>query len=50
MAKWKWDTAHKARRCGHAHCTDCQTRRGRNQGNRNQRHAVRAVLRKLLSR
>jgi hypothetical protein len=44
MPKWNYDSAHPARRCGHRYCTSCKTRRGRNRGNRNARHAVRAAL------
>jgi hypothetical protein len=50
MSRWKRDTAHPGRRCGHAWCTACKTRRGRNRGNRNARHAVRAALRSLTGR
>jgi hypothetical protein len=32
--------------CGHAHCTDCRTKRGRNRGNRRARQAIRRLLRK----
>lgn len=46
MRKWKYDTAHPARRCGHSWCSDCKTRRGRNQGNRSIRHAIKTALRK----
>ena len=42
--RWKWDSAHHARRCGHSYCTDCATRRGRNRGNRRVRHAVRQMM------
>ena len=48
MRKWKWDSAHGGRRCGHAWCSTCKTRRGRNRGNRNGRHRVRAALRRLV--
>jgi hypothetical protein len=44
MRKHNADTAKSGRRCGHGWCTDCQTRRGRNRGNRNARHAARALL------
>jgi hypothetical protein len=47
MNRFKWDTAHRGNRCGHAWCTDCKTRRGRNRGNRNVRHAVRVALHRL---
>lgn len=50
MTKYKWDTAHGGRRCGHTYCTACATRRGSNRGNRRVRHGVKAALRKLLSR
>lgn len=42
--RWSYDRAHAARRCGHTYCTDCQTRRGSNRGNRNVRHAARVAL------
>jgi hypothetical protein len=45
MAKWKWDSAHGGKRCGHSYCSGCQTRRGRNRGNRRVRHAVKTLLR-----
>jgi hypothetical protein len=50
MSKFKWESAHPGNRCGHAYCTDCKTRRGRNRGNRRVRHQVRAALRAVLSR
>lgn len=40
------DTAQKRARCPHPWCTDCRTRRGRNRGNRRDRHAIRALLRR----
>jgi hypothetical protein len=47
MAKWKWDTKHPTKRCGHGWCSDCKTRRGNNLGNRRVRHAVKALLHKM---
>lgn len=44
MTKWKYDSAHPARRCGHPYCSNCKTRRGRNRGNRRVRHLIRAAL------
>lgn len=44
--KWKWDSAHRGKRCGHAYCSDCKTRRGRNDGNRRLRHITRLMLKK----
>ena len=50
MKKYKADNMHRSKDCGHSWCSDCRTRRGRNRGNRNQRHAVRMVLSKLTGR
>lgn len=47
MKRWKWDTVHGGRRCGHTYCSDCRKRRGRNRGNRNDRRRVRLALRRL---
>lgn len=49
MTRYKYDSAHPGRRCGHAWCSDCQTRRGRNRGNRRVRHRVKALLRSLIA-
>lgn len=48
MRKWSYDSAHKARRCGHSWCSDCKKRRGRNRGNRNERHYVKLALRRYV--
>jgi hypothetical protein len=43
MRKYNPDARHWSR-CGHGWCEACKTRRGRNRGNRNARHAVKAFL------
>jgi hypothetical protein len=47
MSKWKYDTAHPGRRCGHPYCNDCKKRRGNNLGNRRVRHAIKIILHKM---
>jgi hypothetical protein len=44
-AKWKYDSKHPGRRCRHAYCSECKTRRGSNLGNRRVRHAISLLLR-----
>lgn len=31
-------------KCKHTQCSDCQTKRGNNRGNRNERHNVKMAL------
>lgn len=47
MRKWKYDTEHSAKRCGHSYCSDCKTRRGRNIGNRLIRHGMKLSLNRV---
>jgi hypothetical protein len=50
MKRYNPDTAQKRARCKHPWCTDCRKRRGRNYGNRNERHRVRMALARLTRR